>query len=250
MPTAIWIRNSAEVSSLVTTSVRRFYSVQRAAALDSTQFYQHADYSRGLRVPKLDRVLASSLLKKVTSKLVIDTVSTKTGAHKVFYQEACRYWAKSSNFSPRFVRNGESVDQPHGRIISFDDASAAGLVNCLLNSSLFYWYYSTLADCEHINDSLVRAFPLPSDWRTTDWIKLASEIDAALRESAKSKSILTKQGHVIEYDEIEGRRARDVILHADVAFARHFDFSPVELDYLVSYDIKYRMGQDAKDDDD
>lgn len=250
MPTAIWIRNPTMVPSLVTTSVRRFYTEQRSVAIDSTHLYVREDSSNSLRVPKIDRALASSLLQKVASKLIVDTITTKTGAHKVFYQEACRYWAKSSNFSPRFVRNGESIDQPHGRIISFDDAHAAALVNCLLNSSLFYWYYSTLADCEHINDSLVRKFPLPNDWKTTDWVSLATKIDSALRTSAKAKSILTKQGHVVEYDEIEGRRAKDVITGADIAFGKHFGFSLPELDYVINYDIKYRMGQSAEGEDD
>jgi hypothetical protein len=250
MPTAIWIRNPSKVPSLVTTSVRRFYSMQRSLALVSTQFFVQPHIPQALRVPKIDRTLADSLLKKLSSSRVIDTISTKIGSHKVFYQEACRYWAKSSNFSPKFIRNGESIDQPHGRIITFDNALAAGLVNCLLNSSLFYWYYSTLADCEHVNDSLVRGFPLPLDWQTTDWTTLSNEIDAKLRSSAKPKSILTKQGHVVEYDEIDGKLARDVIVRADIAFSSHFDFSSEELDYVVNYDIKYRTGQNTENNDD
>ena len=120
-------------------------------------------------------------------------------------------------------------------------------VNCLLNSSLFYWYYSTLADCEHINDSLVKGFPLPKNWEATDWKSLSSLIDKALRSSASSKSITTKQGHVIEYDEIDGKRARDVILQADIALGSGFGLTQAELDYVVNYDIKYRVGQSEDD---
>lgn len=250
MPTAIWIRNPTNSSSLETTSVRRFYSVQRPVALASTQLFVQSQGSCGSRVPKIDCALANSLLNKISSAQVIDAITVKTGGYKVFYQEACRYWAKSSNFSPRFIRNGESIDQPHGRIIHFDNEGAAGFVNCLLNSSLFYWYYSTLSDCEHINDSLVRGFPLPIDWQVTDWALLASEIDAKLRVSAKSKSILTKQGHEVEYDEIDGKRARDVIMQADISFGKHFGLSAAELDYVVNYDIKYRTSQNSGDEDD
>ncbi len=250
MPTAIWIRRPTAVPSLVTTSVRRFYTQQRPTALDSTQLFVSSRNPYGTRVPKIEQAVAKSLLEKLSGKSVVGTITTKSGPHKVFYQEACRYWAKSSNFTPRFIRNGESVEQPHGRIIYFDDPRAAGFVNCLLNSSLFYWYYSTLADCEHINDSLVRGFPLPAEWRATDWVAIAGEVDVALRANAKAKTIFTKQGHVIEYDEIEGRRAKDVILHADIAFGELFGFSQAELDYVVNYDIKYRMGQGAEDGDD
>lgn len=250
MPTAIWLKRRAATQSLVTTSVRRFYSEQRSIALDSTRLYACSGTEHGPRVPKIDAAVAESLYKKIASRSVIGALAVKSGAHKVFYQEACRYWAKSSNFSPRFIRNGESVEQPHGRIICFDDAASAGLVNCLLNSSLFYWYYSTLADCEHINDSLVRGFPLPADWKSVDWVNLAKVVDATLRAHAKSKTIFTKQGHVIEYDEIEGRRAKDVIVQADIAFGTLFGLTQVELDYVVNYDIKYRMGQGAEDGDD
>ena len=110
--------------------------------------------------------------------------------------------AKSSTFAPRFIRNGEIVDQPHGHTISLVDKRAAGFVNCLINSSIFYWSYSTLADCEHINDSLVRGFPLPNNLEATDWSALSASVDSA------------------------------------------------ELDHIINYDIKYRMGQGGEANDD
>lgn len=36
----------------------------------------------------------------------------------------------------------------------------------------------------------------------------------------------------------------------DVALAKHYGFTPEELDHLINYDIKYRMGQNAEGDDD
>ncbi|MEF8708694.1 MAG: hypothetical protein V5B38_07420 [Candidatus Accumulibacter propinquus] len=200
-----------------------------------------------LRISKIDGQVGLSILSKLKSSRVVDILTSKSSEYKVFYQEACRYWAKSSTFAPRFIRNGEAVDQPHGRTIGLSDTAPAGFVNCLLNSSLFYWYYSTLADCEHINDSLVRGFPLPADWSRTDWAALPEGIDGELRRSAVPKKIRTKQGHVIEYDEIDGKSARDVIIQADVALTRHFGLSDIEVDYLVNYDIKYRMGQGDDD---
>jgi len=55
---------------------------------------------------------------------------------------------------------------------------------------------------------------------------------------------------VIEYDEIDGKRARDAIIQADIALACGFGLNEVELDYVVNYDIKYRTGQGGKDFDD
>jgi hypothetical protein len=36
----------------------------------------------------------------------------------------------------------------------------------------------------------------------------------------------------------------------DVALAKHYGFNAEELDYIINYDIKYRMGQGIEDNDD
>ena len=117
---------------------------------------------------------------------------------------------------------------------------------------MFYWYYSTLADCEHINDGLVRKFPLPANWSATDWSALSASVDAALSKSALPKTINTKQGHVIEYDEINGKAASAVIALADTALAKAFGLTAHEADHVLSYDTKYRMmlGATASEADD
>lgn len=249
MPTAIWLRLFAPSASLATSSIRRFYTVERTHAIDVSRLFERSGELIGHRIPKVDGQVGLSALNKLVATQSVESIAVRSSAYQVHYQEACRYWAKSSTFAPRFVRNGEPVDQPHGRTISLMNARAAGFVNCLINSSLFYWYYSTLSDCEHINDSLLRSFPLPKNWDTINWSALSVSVDKALRKSATPKTINTKQGHVIEYDEICGKSARDAIFHADIALGQTFGFSQAELDYIVNYDIKYRMGQGADEDD-
>ena len=51
------------------------------------------------------------------------------------------------------------------------------------------------------------------------------------------------RSHSIEYDEIDGRFARNITLEGDLALGRLFGLSEAELDFIVNYDIKYRMAQ-------
>ena len=245
MPTAIWLRlpcdSAAGRASLSTSAVRRFYTVERPLAIDVTRLWPQVNSRLGFRLPKLGDCVGESVLAKLREGATVEMLIARSSNHHVFYQEACRYWAKSSCFAPRFIRNGEAVDQPHGRTLTLSSIQAAGFVNCLLNSSLFYWYYSTLADCEHINDGLVRRFPLPVNWAATNWATLSTAVDDALRQSAVAKTINTKQGHVIEYDEINGRQAAIVIAQADAALAKAFSLTGHEADYVQNYDTKYRM---------
>ena len=100
-----------------------------------------------------------------------------------------------------------------------------------------------------MNDSLVRGFPLPADWDDSDWIQISRAINSRLQSCSVAKRIVTKQGHTIEYDEINGKAAREETVIADIALGKAFGLTPEELDYLINYDIKYRMGQGAEVDD-
>jgi hypothetical protein len=41
-----------------------------------------------------------------------------------------------------------------------------------------------------------------------------------------------------------------LIFEIDRVLAKHYGFTGEELDFIINYDIKYRMGQDAGADDD
>ncbi len=59
------------------------------------------------------------------------------------------------------------------------------------------------------------------------------------------KVIRTKQGHTIEYEEIKALLSKPIIDRIDSTLAKHYGFTDEELDFIINYDIKYRMGQDA-----
>jgi hypothetical protein len=138
---------------------------------------------------------------------------------------------------------------PHGRIIYFDQASTCAFAACLINSSLFYWFYSAFSDCEHINDALIRGFKIPDNWSVTQWRELESRLSHSMAKSAERKIINTKEGHKIEYDEMDASKSKPIIDEIDRELAKHYGFTDEELDFIINYDIKYRMGRDAEVDE-
>src|SRR5207247_1246658 len=144
-------------------------------------------------------------------KEALSSLTTATSQHVLYYQEACRYWAKSCKGYPFFKRNGERMPPPHGRTLCFRDSNAAAFAPCLLNSSLFYWFYSAFSDCEHINDGLIQAFRTPGKWNAEDWTMLEDRLSRSLKENAERKIITTKQGHKIEYDELDASKSKPQI---------------------------------------
>ena len=53
-------------------------------------------------------------------------------------------------------------------------------------------------------------------------------------------------GKVI-YDEFYPKYSKSIIDEIDRILAQHYGFTDEEVDYIINYDIKYRMGQEMQE---
>jgi hypothetical protein len=246
MPVAILISQPGG-TTIGTTRISRFYTEERSHALSVLRLQSHTTRLAGHRIAKFGTPTEVNIFQKLdSSKSVLSSLASADSEHLLYYQEACRYWAKSCKGYPFFKRNGERMAPPHGRTLAFRNANASAFAMCLLNSSLFYWFYSAFSDCEHINDALIQAFKIPASWEKEDWTALEGQLARSLKKSAERKVITTQQGHKIEYDELDASKSKPQIDEVDFALARHYGFTDEELDFILNYDIKYRLGRDTE----
>ena len=165
----------------------------------------------------------------------------------VFYQEAMQYWAKATYGLPFFSKNGIEGAPPHGRYLYTDESSPAHCIGAIINSSLFYVYFITYSDCFHLSNTLVHDFPLAdSIIGDTRLIRLSHALLKDLHEKAIRKTIDTKMGDSITYEEFFAGESKPVIDEIDRVLAEHYSFTEEELDFIINYDIKYRMGEDSE----
>jgi len=248
MPVTIVLSLPCVNKRYITSRVGRIYSEERQPALDILNLVQHDIRINSCRIAKV----GSELQVHICYKLIhhhnpLVRFIVKSSDYVVYYQEACRYWTKAIIGAPFFKRNNVHMNPPHGRFIHLPDEQACCFTSCLMNSSLFYWYYSLFSDCEHVNDELIRGFPVPMSWSNTDWKALWYELSTSLTHNAQHKTITTKEGHRIEYDETKALKSKPIIDRIDRILAKHYYFTDEELDFIINYDIKYRMGISGED---
>ena len=221
-----------------------FHSLEYACINGTSDIPLHPD-----QFPKCANQLAVRAFQRMKERddhTIDDLVSKRESRTFVFYQEATEYWVKATIGLPYYAKNGKVGAPAHGRYLYFPNEDAARWTCALLHSSLFFVYFIAHSDCFHLNDSLVRAFPVPKsligDKTLTD---SGSALMDALRSSAERKKIQTKAGDTIAYDEYYGWKAKPIMDRIDAELARHYCFTDDELDFIINYDIKYRMGQDG-----
>jgi hypothetical protein len=203
--------------------------------------------------PKYANKLAAQVFRKlgqIRPHKIGEFVSRTETRHFVFYQEATEYWVKATVGLPYYARNGAVAAPAHGRYLYFANEEAARWVCATMHSSLFFVYFTTFSDCFHLSDNLVRAFPVPKELVEDKKIaELGKQLMEALQSTAERKTIQTRDGYRIAYDEYYGWKAKAVIDHIDRRLGKHFGFDDEELDFIINYDIKFRMGQDDGDDE-
>ena len=92
--------------------------------------------------------------------------------------------------------------------------------------------------------------PLPIDTICDDskLKSLGQTLMQDYRNNAEHK-IRNHKGGTTEFDEFYPKRSKSIIDGIDRVLAQHYDFTEEELDFIINYDIKYRLGTDSDTED-
>ena len=65
---------------------------------------------------------------------------------------------------------------------------------------------------------------------------------ADLKRRAQRKETYYKTTGRVVYDEFYPRRSKPIIDKIDRVLAQHYGFTDEELDFIINYEVKYRLG--------
>jgi hypothetical protein len=136
--------------------------------------------------------------------------------------------------------------RPRGELLSISLPNAAWqrAAHAILNSSTFYTYFCLTTDGRHINPSDVKLFPAGIGELDRGRVEDLRRASVALEESfRKNTAAVRKSGLLI--DSVDVSKAKPAIDRIDEILASHYGFTDEELDFIVNYDIKYRLGAEA-----
>ena len=129
--------------------------------------------------------------------------------------------------------------------LSFDDKDVRDVVHAVLNSGTYYYFYCAYTDTRHINPSDVSEFPLDlTAFSATRRANLAGLAMKLQKRFAANTTQWRKSGLLI--DSVDAKGCKPGIDPLDCELARHYGFTEEELDFLVNYDIKYRLGGEGE----
>ena len=111
------------------------------------------------------------------------------------------------------------------------------------NSNLFWWYYAVNFDMFNLKDYMIFNFKLDYD-ATTSLSSLAQSLENDMDKNKIEQVINSKTRGIVTTSYYQKKQSKPIIDEIDKVLAKHYGFTEEELDFIINYDIKYRMGDE------
>jgi tRNA1(Val) A37 N6-methylase TrmN6 len=185
------------------------------------------------------------ILQKIYKQNALASLLCDTG-NIVYCHRIASYFIKAIDFIPYFYNEtqGQKKSDDYKEYFTNTEENKYILV-ALFNSSIFYVNWHTLHDGYHCGKLNINEFPFnfPTDVSIINKLKkLGKDISASIKSNSYRKETYYKSTGKVIYDEFYPKLSKPIIDEIDKVFAQHYGFTEEELDFIINYDIKYRMG--------
>ncbi|NWF89931.1 MAG: Eco57I restriction-modification methylase domain-containing protein [Ignavibacteriaceae bacterium] len=244
---SICISCKGDPQELFTTEYITWYAEERPVLFNKIFYHNLNNLRLPYSIPKVNNRIAYNCLKKILDcGRHWNSYREMEGKFSLFYHNAGGYWIKTFDYKP-FYKSLENSQKNHTTITELRLASKEYSVVylALLNSSTYYFFWKTITDARHLYPSDIAQFPIKFPFEGALFEKL-DKLTHQLMESFKNNSHRIIYGKA-EVDQVNVLPSKPIIDEIDKVLAAHYGFTEEELDFIINYDIKYRMGKDTEE---
>ncbi|MCC8173404.1 MAG: Eco57I restriction-modification methylase domain-containing protein, partial [Odoribacter sp.] len=224
-------RNKNGIRDIFTGNYRYWYKEERYDLFSITEVVKN-EYVQDEYIPKLGTKLDTSVYSRLTGfNTPIINLLEKNGS-SLYLNMRATFWIKA------FLNEHTGAEY---KIFKCKNQNYANFCMCLLNSSLFWWYWICVSDCWHITRKELLGFKVPEIDNFTEVNQLARALENKLEET--KLYVGTKQ---TEY-EYKHKECVETIHQIDDYVNALYGLSEEESIYIKNFAYRYRVGGGVKD---
>ena len=229
------ICDSNQIQNYYTTSFLRWPSSFRPFLFPNLSYVKNGDAIKISGFAKFGNDLEISIWSKLSARsssiASILTSSKASSQRQLAFHSFGRYWRKCI------------YEQLSDNYQVFDiDEESSSCVLCILNSQLSYWYWILSSDCYRFTKTDAFNISIPSQSNLPLYTKLAELLLASYEQNSILKKKKARNNQMVTEKQLFPAKSKSIIDKIDRALAQHYGFTDEELDFIINYDIKYRMG--------
>ena len=246
----IFIANADNEQHHYTTSYIKWTADYRKELFKSISYSQYDAKRNSFWMPKLSGPIEISILKNIlSSSKQVGNFIVKNSHNKIYYRTTGGlYWKVFTTFTPKFFCNGVQGHSTRETSISLLPESIKESLVALLSSNLFWWWYTITSNLRDLNPSDIYGFKFPNG--LLNEVKLQNLGKLYVEDLKINSTMLTREQKnkgVTQTQSFKISKSKPIIDEIDKVLARHYGFTEEELDFIINYDIKYRMGDELNE---
>ena len=217
---------------IFTTSYNRWNESIRKYLFRTISYIESSFYESFAALPKIGLDIDRYILRKITQYESLVRLRTKGARNRIYYHSGGRYFRKcikkklSNEYKELSLQN-----------------NTENAILCLLSSSLYYWFWIVFSDCYHVTRTDVDMIAVPNSMiEDKRFDELSSSLVDDLEKNAEVRMRRRADGGKQKEINYFVGKSKPIIDEIDRVLAEHYDFTDEELDFIINYDIKYRMG--------
>lgn len=220
--------SNKEKHEIYTSDYKYWYKSERISLFLENNLILN-QYKQDNFYPKLSNSIEEKIYSKIHNKktsIISRQIIEKE--YPLFLNKRAAFWIKSFIAAP--YKNNEYS-------ILYYDKNYVHLINCILNSSLYWWYWIKVSDCWHITNKELGQFYVPeiTVQQAKKYKKLSIKLNNLLEET--KVKINSKQA-MFEY---KHRLCKSYIDNIDNELSKLYNLTQEELNYIKNYQLYYRL---------
>lgn len=202
--------------------------------------------------PKLGCPIETIILQKlVSSNSFLGRFYGKSDNRVYYRTTGGLYWKIFTDFAPKFYINGKKGHSSRETWFTLSSNNYVKSTVAVLSSDLFWWWYTVTSNLRDLNPYDIQNFPCIENVLSDK--KLQNLGEKYLDDLELNSVMLERQQKTTGTTQTQSfkiQKSKSIIDQIDSVLAKHYGFTDEELDFIVNYDIKYRMGLGGGDDED
>lgn len=244
---SIFIVNNDEHIHHYTTPYIKWTSENRTHLFEKMSYIKYDIPRNSFWMPKLNSAIEVSILSKLLKQsLAIGNYTISNSTHRVYYRTTGGlYWKVFTNFAPKYFCNGVEGHSSRETYLSVESKNQCLSIVALLSSGLFWWWYTITSNLRDLNPSDIYGIKIAKS--VIEDFKLERLGEIYLDDLVKNSILLTREQRNVGTTQTQSfkiSKSKNIIDEIDKVLAKHYGFTEEELDFIINYDIKYRMGDE------
>ena len=218
---------------IYSSNYKHWYKEERKELLNGREISKIDSYDITNYIPKIGNKIEECIYKKIYTEKEDNLYEEQDESGKELYLNMrATFWIKAFSFNPG---SNEYKKFKYNENIYY-------FVLCLLNSSLFWVYWTILSDCWHITTKELKHLLLPKQVNDNKiYVELYQKLEKKLEQT--KKYIGSKQTNY----EYKHKYCKDIIDEIDNYIGQVYGLNEEEIQYCKNFSLRYRISEGKND---